>query len=285
MSEEGNISFNMFHGLIDNRLGKVLSGIEEETVTEIRLRSGKPLVVFQDSVKIYPSLCGGKYIVLPEDIERVLGIATDFSMYSVGDKLTKGFLTKDGMRIGVGGVGVVEDGKLITIKDVASLVIRIPRQIKGCADMLMSQILNGSSIKSVLVISPPGAGKTTLLRDLARQISYECNTIVIDERKEFSAGFDLGESEVLENIPKTLAYEFAIRTMSPQVIVTDEIFSQREIDAVKDVLRCGVKMLASVHGENLASITRHSLFKDIKDAFDVFVTLAPIGKIVSVDYE
>jgi stage III sporulation protein AA len=278
----------MFYGLISGRLEGLLGDYDETLITEIRLRKGNPLVIFQGTKKIYPVSDGGRYIVTEKDIETVLGFATDFSVYAVQDQLNRGYLVKNGVRIGVSGFGVVEQGKIVTIKDINALVLRIPHQIKGCADQLMAQICHEDSVKSTLIISPPGAGKTTLLRDMARLASTKVNTMIIDERCEIAGlncCLDVGESEVMSGIDKKIAYEFAIRSMSPTLIVTDEIFSRADVESVVDVMRCGVKIFASIHGNDLDAAKKSPVFQGLLPAFEAFVTLAPIGKVVSVEYK
>ena len=101
----------MLYGLLTGRLEYALSQIDEGKITEIRLRRGRPLVVVEGEKRIHPIT----------DTEKVLGFATDFSIYAVNDQLTKGYLVKNGVRIGVSGFGVVEQGKIITIKDINAL--------------------------------------------------------------------------------------------------------------------------------------------------------------------
>ncbi len=277
----------MFYGLISGRLERVLADCNEEKITEIRLRKNKSLVVFEGAKKMYPMTDAGRYVVTQEDIERVMGFATDFSLYAVNDQLTKGYLVKNGVRVGVAGVGVVEQGKILTVKDINALVLRVPHEVKGCAEEIMTKLYDGDRLKSTLIISPPGAGKTTLLRDMARIVSEKENTIIIDERFEIAgveSSVDVGESEVMSGVEKRIAYQFAIRSMSPSLIVTDEIFSSTDVDSIEDVLRCGVKIFASIHGDNLQSIMKSKIFERLHSVFEVFVTLAPIGKVVSVEY-
>ena len=277
----------MFYGLISGRIERVLSPYDHSAITEIRLRNGKPLVIFEGVKKIYPETDSGRYIVTADDIEKVLGFATDFSMYAVHDQLTRGYLVKNGVRIGVSGFGVVEQSKLITIKSINSLVLRIPHQVKGCGEEIIPKIFDGNHLKSTLIISPPGAGKTTLLRDMARIVSRSVNTLIIDERFEIAGidgSMDVGESEVMSGVEKKIAYEFGIRSMAPTLIVTDEIFSRADVESVEDVVRAGVKIFASIHGTNLDSIKSSNVFQGILGAFDTFVTLAPIGKVVAVEY-
>ncbi|MBR5173487.1 MAG: stage III sporulation protein AA, partial [Clostridia bacterium] len=109
------------------------------------------------------------------------------------------------------GFGVVEQGKIVTIKDISGLVLRVPHEIKGCATAIIPQIYEGNRLLSTLIISPPGAGKTTLLRDMARLVSKSVNTLIIDERFEIAGldcSLDVGESEVMSGVEKRIAYEF-----------------------------------------------------------------------------
>lgn len=281
------INCNMFYGLINGHLEKVLRAYDEKRVTEIRLRKGRPLLIFEGGRRVYPQTDGGKYIVTGEDIERVLGVATDFSVYAVQDQLTRGYLVKNGVRIGVSGFGVVEQGKIITIKDINGLVLRVPHEIKGCATKILPEIYDGSRLLSTLIISPPGAGKTTLLRDMARLVSKSVNTLVIDERLEIAGlenSLDVGESEVMSGVEKRIAYEFGIRSMAPDLIVTDEIFSRADVESVTDVKRAGVAIFASIHGESLKSIKESKVFQELTGVFDRFITLAPIGKVVAIEH-
>ena len=81
-------------------------------------------------------------------------------------------------------------------------------------------------------------GKTTVLRDLVRRISTGIEKIefkginvgIADERGEIAAMYkgmpqnDVGiRTDVLDNIPKAIGMTMLIRSMSPKVIVADEI--------------------------------------------------------------
>lgn len=277
----------MFGGLIDGIVARAIKeNAKESEITEVRLRVGRPLVFSTVEGKRYGLLpCGQPYIVTKTDVERLVGLASDFSFYAVNDELVKGYLVKEGVRIGVAGEGVVDGGRLITVKNPSYAVMRIPHEIKGCADGVMPIVENAN----VIVLSPPGGGKTTLLRDMARQVSKRYNTLIIDERYEIASvdgkglpSLDVGDSEVVSGISKCIAYENCIRAMSPEIIVTDEIFRKEEIEAVADIVRSGVRVFASVHGRSFEQISANSAFSALVGCFDVAITLEPTGKIVEV---
>ena len=70
-----------------------------------------------------------------------------------------------------------------------------------------------------------GSGKTTLLRSIARELVRQQKILsVIDERRELFAGNTHGEAlDVLAGLPKGQAVQMALRTLSPQVILLDEL--------------------------------------------------------------
>lgn len=226
-----------------------------------------------------------------EDVERVLALASDFSVYAVNDQLVRGYMARRGIRIGVAGEGVVEGGNVLTMKHIAFLTVRIPHEIKGAADGIRGAVFADDGVKSTLIISPPYGGKTTLLRELARLAGARRNTLVIDERFEIAAAengvptLDVGDCDVVSGVGKLVAYENTIRAMSPEVIVTDELFREAEVDAVCDAVRSGVKVFATLHGAGLESVTRSPVFSRLLSVMELFVVLSPVprvGTVVSV---
>ena len=137
-----------------------------------------------------------------------------------------------------------------------SLCIRLPRELPGAAREVYPVWRKSSGI---ILAGPPASGKTTVLRDLCRMISAgvqdgPCRTVLIDERNELSgwdgkrAAFRLGPcTDILFGIPKEQALRRAIRTLSPQVILCDEIADGREAAAIREGFYCGVKFAVTVH--------------------------------------
>lgn len=113
-------------------------------------------------------------------------------------------------------------------------------------------------------------GKTTVLRDLVRRISTGIEKIefkginvgIADERGEIAAMYkgvpqnDVGiRTDVLDNIPKAIGMTMLIRSMSPKVIVADEIGKEEEIWAINYAVCSGIKGIFTAHGASLEEIS------------------------------
>ncbi len=67
---------------------------------------------------------------------------------------------------------------------------------------------------------------------------------------------DVGiRTDVLDNIPKAIGMTMLIRSMSPKVIVADEIGKEEEISAINYVICSGIKGIFTAHGESLEEIS------------------------------
>ena len=225
---------------------------------ELRLYCGRGLraVLDEGSVPLRGSV--GR-----EDLEYVLERASRSSLHAVQESLRQGYLTAPGgCRIGVCGGAVIKDGEPRGFRQLSSLCIRIPRQIRCVPPELAERLLDGS----LLILSPPGGGKTTFLRDLVRLASDAGRRVcLVDERGELAAlaggipQFDVGmNTDVLEGCPKAEAVDMLLRSMSPEVIAMDELGSAEE----KAVLRAadsGVAVWASVHCSSREELERKCL--------------------------
>lgn len=256
-------------------------------LSEIRLRYAQPVIVEYKGKYEYLSAGGitytKRFALMCPPIAQILNSAMKGSVYNYAEQLKSGFFTvENGIRIGVAGEYVTENGKVVTIKNATSLNIRIPHNAKGCARTLFDGLYK-DGLKNTLICSRPGLGKTTLLRDIALTASGEkkINVLVFDERGEIAAidedgkGFDLGDRcDVIRCNNKLSAISGAIRAMKPSLIVTDELYGSDDVAAVKYAVDCGINVIASSHVAEKNYLTQ--------TPFDYFVFLSGIGETPSV---
>lgn len=234
-----------------------------EDVTEIRLRVNKCIFVYLGLVeeKI-------EYKVTSQDIITLIKNVSSNSIYSVQQDINEGYiLVNGGHRIGLVGEAVYLDGKIKNIKNISSLNIRIAKQILEVANKVIDSIYVNGDVKNTLIVSSPGSGKTTILRDIIRKISNRGkNVCVIDERGEIAAKYngvetlDLGQrTDVISYITKREGFKLALRSMAPDVICTDEIGKEEDVIAIKDISRCGVKFIVTMHANSIEDVYLSSI--------------------------
>lgn len=273
---------------------------EQAPLEEIRLRAGKPLELrFSDGERLLRGRGGGG-VASRADCERALAAFAGQSLYAYERELSEGFLTlAGGYRVAVCGRVTLDRDGLMRFDTVGSLCVRIPRQALGAASRLLARILDpDGKPRPTLIVSPPACGKTTLLRDAARALSNglygakPCRVGLVDERYEFAgspdetAMLDVGErTDVLFGAPRAQGVRLMVRTLSPDVIVTDEIGSLADAEAVQDAVRCGVKVLASAHAASRKSAeARRSLHTLIAQrAFEIIVLLGRSAGVGSIE--
>ena len=243
-------------------------------VRELRFRPGQPVTAV-----LARGCWQGKYPLTPSDILRAAQALCRHELASRQEELARGFLPlPGGHRLGVCG----EMGKK-GLRQITSLCLRMAHEIKGAGSGVYPLIRG----LSCLIAGPPGAGKTTLLRDLARLYSLDgFQAAVADERGEIAAcrdgvpQMDLGpRTDVLTGVEKARAMEWLIRSMTPQIIVTDEIGTARDAAAIRDALRCGVTVLASAHGGSAQALCRRPVIRGLlrEGAFEKIVLLTACG--------
>ncbi|WP_446899352.1 stage III sporulation protein AA [Clostridium sp. LBM24168] len=241
---------------------------------EIRIKIGKPLIVQLGSKEI---LC--KYNPTSEDLNTIVKRMSNYSIYAFEEEIRRGYITVNGgHRIGICGRCVIDKNEVKTIKDISSLNIRICREIPGCSNKLMKFILDGDNVINTIIISPPKCGKTTLVRDITKNISDGINSMdfrgkkvcVIDERSEIGACFmgvpqlNIGtRTDVMDGCLKSEGIIMAIRSMSPDVIICDEIGSQSDMESIVTALNSGVSLITTIHGYGIEDLYSRPVFKDI----------------------
>lgn len=256
--------FNIFPEWLYN---KIAGDYLKDYIYEVRIRVGKPIVICYkgcyEKITINNGLKKNFIIATKDLIEYIVGMATKHSLYAYNNEIKQGYITTDsGIRIGICGQVVYDDKEVVTIKNISSLNIRIAHQVVNCSVSVIDLIVQNGRVKNTLIISPPGAGKTTMIRDIVTKLSNEKsipNILVIDERYEIAGvgeySFNLGDGvDVISGAEKDYAFSNTIKTMSPTVMVTDEISNEKDIEEICQVARSGVSIIATAHAESVNDI-------------------------------
>lgn len=235
-----------------------------DKLNEVRIINNSPVRVCYDGKYYFLSPTGittersAAFIAGARAAEDVVMRACERSLFTVTDTLKRGYVSvKGGIRIGVCGSGVVNNGEICAVKDFTSVNIRLPHEVKGCASELYYKIVSDGYVKNTLIVSPPGVGKTTVLRDLCRLVSERgFNVLLCDEKYEIAsavngaATLDVGcRTDIMSGTSKANVFSCGIANMRPHVIMTDEL-SEGEIDDVRRAALCGVSVVATVHAQS-----------------------------------
>lgn len=259
----GRAAFTQAVASLSDVFKKRLSGLPDtlcENAQELRLIAGAcpqlrvnnrsitlrdwPPVTEQELAQCYISLCGQ-------------------AVHSHQRELAQGYLTlAGGHRAGFAATAVYgSDGQLVSLRGVNAIVLRIAREYRGVADRLLREAFS-DGLCGLLIAGAPASGKTTVLRDLAVSLAggavKGCDrVVVVDERGELS-GF-CHSCCVLSGYDKGDGLLMAVRNLSPQVILCDELGSEREAAAVVYALNCGVSVVTTIHaGDRLELANRQA---------------------------
>lgn len=272
---------------------------KKESIEEIRLRIHQPFSIRTAKTDYFLTPSGqlgtryDAYFISREDLISTLEKMTHSSIYAAEEELRQGFLTlPGGHRVGISGEAVMEYGKIRILRNITALNIRLAREATTDAVQLLKLLLDkNKSFCHTLLVSPPRAGKTTILRMLVRELSEGVTAIglegqtvgVVDERSELAGmwqgipTFDLGcRTDILDRCPKALGINMLIRSMAPSVVAVDELGSSEDAAAVKEAIRCGVKILATVHAGSFEELRKKEHIQELiqKQAFERVVVLS-----------
>ncbi len=248
---------------------------------EIRYRINKPVIIncsmgmyFIRKDGIPTQLISDDILIsTKEDIFETFKNMCCYSIYSYQNEIKNGYITiKGGHRVGICGTAVFNNKEITNIKDISSLNIRIAREVPNIAKNLIRDLDKGNI--GALIVGPPSCGKTTVLRDIARLLSngelgFMKRVCVVDERGEIAGVFsgecqnDLGFCDIFNGYPKGEGIMQAIRSMSPEVIVFDEVSTDSDIKSIKEGLNAGVCIISSIHAGSIEDLINRKQFSDL----------------------
>ncbi len=232
-----------------------LQGITD--INEIRLKRDSKLVIKRD---------GKNYIIdlyiTSDEFDSIMDRLLEYSYHSKLPQVIEGYISLgDGYRAGIAGHAVVNNGAVTNLSEIDSVCIRLPFLVRGVCGPVITILEKSNFNAGILIFSPPGGGKTTLLRDLIIRL---CDTPIykrialIDTRTEIylpvMSRYPM--LDVYSGYPKNKGIEQAIRTMSPDMIVCDEIGNDMETEAILANQSAGVPIIATAHGSDYYSIIK-----------------------------
>lgn len=245
------------------------------SLEEIRIRVQQPIQILGSGWESFLSENGecdaqGGMRATQTECAEILSAISFHSIYAFEEELKRGYVTlPGGYRVGLSGKVLMSNDSIERLTKCTGFNFRVAREIRGAADTVMPIILEQGRPLSTLVLSPPGCGKTTLLRDIARQLSNGENgalprkVCIADERSEIAGCFegvpqlDVGiRTDVMDGCNKAEAMEMMLRSLSPEVLVTDEIGSMSDKTAIERASNAGTVLIASAHADSVEDVLK-----------------------------
>jgi stage III sporulation protein AA len=274
---------------LPKNIAEIISKIppnQKDELEEIRIRINRPIEITMKGAPRFLS-----YVIQPEDAFQLMNKISQFSIYTLEEELKRGYITvSGGHRIGLAGKVILEEGKVKAIRDIASFNIRVAKEKLGIAEGIIPFLFKDSWMHT-MIVGPPQTGKTTLLRDIARIIStgnqikgiHAYKVGIVDERSEIAGcvngipQMSFGDRiDILDACPKAEGMMMMIRSMSPDVLIVDEIGRTEDAEAIQEAVHAGIKLIMTTHGSSLAEIRKRPTLKNIIDQniFQRFIILS-----------
>ena len=241
-----------------------LAGMPEAQIEELRLRVGqRPSVLYMGAERALPV----RDTLSQAELQQTLLNASAQSQYAVQEQLRSGYLSlSGGYRLGVCGSAVVQNGCMTGLREISSLALRVPHDIRHPPERLLPYLQ-----ESCLLAGAPGSGKTTLLRSCIRALSDTGQRMAVaDERLELAGAvhgvpqFDLGPcTDVLSGCPKAAGMQMLLRGMNPEWLAVDEITSPADLAGIRQAFGCGVRILATIHAGSAAELREKPLCRAV----------------------
>lgn len=292
--EKLNYILSYFPEEIANPLN-ILDSSLKKRISEIRIRKNNPIIVVIRNTSYFIDYNGDIYdydyhsIVKcsSECFDKLFMNICDYTIYANMYTMKNGYITlPNGSRVGIGSTAVIDKNGISSVKNISSLNFRISREFVGCSDDIINSLYS-DNIPNIIIAGKPNSGKTTFLRDLARglsngQIGKYKKVAVVDERNEIAGKnddditLDVGiNTDVLTGFSKSRGIEIAIRTLSPEIIVCDEISTFEELESIMFGFSSGVRFALSVHIGSKEDLVNKRIVRELinTNEFDYVVLL------------
>ncbi len=256
----------------------------QRQITEIRLYSGcEPMLTFRSKLVSLAGLCGRTQSVISHgELQQIFLHLNRYSAFSQENRLRQGYFTlQGGQRVGIAAQAVWREDRLLQPENISSMNIRIARDLALSQPERWKMLVQKTN--GILICGAPGSGKTTVLRGIARLISemgQRC--AVMDERGELfplgTEGFLFAKPptcNVLTDYPKSVAMLQAVRVLSPQVLICDEI-SGENVEPLSESMNTGVRFIATLHADSMQQLQAKSQYRSLRElqAVDTLVFLS-----------
>lgn len=247
--------------------------IADKDVREIRLRNNSVVRVnvagewwFCGAEGLSKNITACKKLdVLCDDLVK---LACNNSVFAYENMLADGYFTlEDGSRFGVAGA-YISVGNVF--REYTSICIRIPH----CVSCANDDLIGAAYMGSMLIVGAPATGKTTLLRDIATKLSKSHNVVVVDERGELDVCGALNNCDVLKWTSKAVGVEMALRCLSPNYVLCDELSLMDHVWLPRAV-SSGVNVVATLHASSVDEVKKIGI--DLAN-FKTAIVCKSIGK-------
>ncbi|MEG0484981.1 MAG: ATPase, T2SS/T4P/T4SS family [Oscillospiraceae bacterium] len=239
-------------------LSKLPPDIADE-VTEIRIRLNRPIVLTLRHSFTFVTQSGEPCEYKPQGllstdagaVESCFLSLCNYSVYALQSCIREGFIPiSGGHRAGICGSAYIDAHGDMSVKDITSINLRVARGEIVFCDTRVAELLKKPNI-GILIVGVPSSGKTTVLRGIIKALSdMGKRTAVVDERREL---WDYRmqkmpvHTDVLSGYPKATGMLQAIRSLSPEVLVCDEVGGIDDAYAITAAVNSGVGIVMSAH--------------------------------------
>ena len=134
---------------------------------DLRFKAGQPIAVCGREGAFFLKRGGadrapspGLLSVSAAELQELFFHICGQSVFSHEEEIREGYVQVDGLcRAGVCGTAVLEGSRVKALRDITSIVFRIPRDSPGCGDRLFLSAVDFRD--GALIAGEPGCGKTT----------------------------------------------------------------------------------------------------------------------------